>query len=75
MKMDRLKGKNKSETTENYVIAIILIGALMLSAGIGLSTLSPNGIPAILSMLGSFITFTFTIILILLWLVKEFKGE
>jgi ABC-type multidrug transport system permease subunit len=70
-----LKGKSRIETIENYLIAIVLAGAVMLSAGIGLSVLSPKGLPAILAMLGSFITFTSTIILILLWLMKEFKGE
>jgi hypothetical protein len=70
-----LKGKNKMETIENYLIAIIFAGALMFSAGTALTTLNPKGLFAIITMLGSFITFISTIMLILLWLMKEFKGE
>lgn len=73
--MPKIRGKNKLETAENASIVFILVGALMLSAGIGLNIFATKGFPTILAMLGSFITFAFTIILILIWLMKEFKGE
>jgi hypothetical protein len=74
-----LKGKNRYETLENYSILFIIIGAGILTLGIGLSAINPKGISAVLAMLGSLISFLFTIILILVWLMrgtdKEETGE
>ncbi len=72
---DMLKGENKYEKVEGYCILVLLAGALMLSAGIGLTILSPKGISAVLAMLGSFISFIATISLIFTWLVQELFGE
>jgi hypothetical protein len=72
---DMLKGENKYEKVEGYCIMVLLAGALMLSAGIGLSALNPKGISAILAMLGSFISFIGTVGLIFTWLVQELFGE
>jgi hypothetical protein len=72
---DMLKGENKYERVEGYCIIVLLTGALMLSAGIGLSALNPKGISAILAMLGSFISFIGTVGLIFTWLVQELFGE
>jgi hypothetical protein len=69
-----LKGKGKLETAENYSIAAVFGGALLLSAGMGLSIFGPKGFSTILAMLGSFITFVATFVLILVWAMKEFKG-
>lgn len=73
--LPKLKGKNKFETAENYSILLIVIGVIILSLGIGLTIVVPQGIPAILAMIGSFISFLATVILILVWLVREFVGE
>ena len=70
-----LKGKNKYETWENYSILFIIIGAATLSIGIGLSIITPKGLPAIMAMLGSVISFVSTVVLLAIWLMKEFKGE
>ncbi len=70
----KLKGKDRFETLENYSILAIFIGAVTLSAGIGLAILSPRGLSAILAMFGSFIAFISTIVLIFVWVVKEFKS-
>jgi hypothetical protein len=70
-----LKGKDKYETAENYSVLFITIGALVLAAGIGLSAISARGIPAILAMMGSLITFLSTMILIFIWFVKGFIGK
>lgn len=70
-----LKGEDKYETWENYSIFSVLIGALVLSLGIGLTVISPAGIPAILAMLGAFISFVSTIALILIWLAKDMFGD
>jgi hypothetical protein len=67
----KIKGKNRYETAENVSIAGIVLGALMLSAGMGLTAISTKGLPAILSMLGSVVFFVFTVVLIGIWLVKE----
>jgi hypothetical protein len=72
---DMLKGENRYERVEGYCIIVLLAGALMLSAGIGLSALNPKGISAILAMLGSFISFIGTVGLIFTWLVQELFGE
>jgi hypothetical protein len=71
---DLFKG-NRYEKMEGYCIVILLIGALMLSAGIGLTTISTKGIPAIMAMLGSLISFLATVALIFVWLFKELQGE
>ena len=70
-----LKGKTRYEKAENYCIIVLIVGAIMLSAGIGLTIISTKGIPAILAMLGSLISFLATVVLIFVWLFKELQGE
>ena len=72
---DMLKSGNKFEKAEGYCIVLLLVGALMLSAGIGLTTIDPKGISAILAMLGSLIAFLSTVALIFTWLAQELFGE
>ncbi len=71
---DIFKG-NRYEKMEGYCIIVLIIGALMLSAGIGLSAINTKGISAIMAMLGSVISFLATVALILVWLFKELQGE
>jgi hypothetical protein len=71
--LSRLKGHNKFETAENYSILFIAIGAMFLSFGIGLTTISTKGISAILAIFGALLSFLSTISLIVVWTVKEFK--
>jgi hypothetical protein len=75
MKMFNLKGNNKYETGENWAILSLVIGVVMLAGGIGISIVNPKGISAILAMLGSFVSFIATIVLIFIWLAKEFFSE
>jgi len=70
-----LKGSGKYETAENVAILLIIAGAAMLSAGIGISIMQPRGVAAILAMLGSFISFISTVALIFIWLAKEFFSK
>ena len=72
--LSKLKGKDKYETVENYSIAAILIGGLILSSGMALTAIATKGIPAILAMLGSLISFLGTVVLVFSWLAKEFKS-
>jgi len=67
-----LKGSDKYESAENFALLGVLIGALVLSSGIGLSALNTKGISAILAMMGSLIAFLSTVILIIVWIVKDF---
>ncbi len=71
----KLKGKDRLETMENYSILFIFIGAMILSVGIGLNIISTRGPSAILSMFGALISFISTIVLIVVWSLKEFKKE
>jgi hypothetical protein len=71
---DMLKGKDRYETWENYSILFIIIGVVMLAGGIGLTILTPKGIPVIITMLGSVISFLATVVLVFVWLAKEFRG-
>lgn len=68
-----LKGSSKYETAENYALVGVLFGGLVLSVGIVLTIFSESGMPAVLAMIGSLIAFLFTIILILIWIVKDFQ--
>lgn len=70
-----LKGKDKFETLENLSIVFICLGGLVLSAGIGLTILSPKGISAILAMLGAFVAFIAIVALIFIWLAKDLFGD
>jgi hypothetical protein len=75
LQIPSIRGKDKYSTAENYSILFIFVGAIILSAGIGLTIISPVGIFAILAMIGSFVAFVFTVILILVWLSKEIFGS
>ncbi len=71
----RLKGRDKLETFENYSILFIFIGAIILSAGIGMNIISTKGASAILAMLGAVVSFISTIALIAIWVIREFEKE
>lgn len=70
-----LKSENKFEKIEGYCILVLIVGTVMLSAGIGLTILDPKGISAITAMLGSLITFFATVGLIMTWLIQELFGD
>jgi len=70
-----LKGKDRYETAENYSISVIVVGAVMLSLGIGLTIFNTKGISAILAMMGALVSFVATVALIFVWLAKEIFGE
>ncbi|MEM7825653.1 MAG: hypothetical protein QW412_02215 [Candidatus Aenigmatarchaeota archaeon] len=67
---DKIKGKNKFETAENVSILLIFIGAIFFSLGVGLTMISPQGFPAILSMFGASLAFFATMVLIFIWVLK-----
>jgi len=71
----KIKSEDKYERAEAYCIVALVAGALTLNLGIGLTAISTRGIPAILAMLGSLVSFLATIGLIGVWLAAEFAGE
>ena len=73
--LSRLKGKDRIETAENYSILFIFIGAIILSFGIGMNVISTKGFSAILAMLGAVISFLSTVVLVVVWVIKEFSEK
>ncbi|TAL48592.1 hypothetical protein EPN87_00235 [archaeon] len=71
----KLKGATRLETAENYTILGIVFGVVLFIIGMGLTAVSTTGISALLTIVGSFVSFVSTVALILVWLVKEFKSE
>jgi len=69
----RLRGRDKLETLENWSILIILLGGFLLSTGIASSIITTKGIPTVLAMSGSFISFVGIISLVLVWLIQELR--
>jgi len=70
-----LKSENNFEKMEGYCILVLIVGTVMLSAGIGLTILDPKGVSAITAMLGSLISFLATVGLIMTWLIQELFGD
>ncbi len=66
-----LKGESRRKTAENYSIAFLLLGAVLLASGIGLNIVTTVGVPTILAMAGALITFLATVSLIVIWLMGE----
>ncbi len=77
--VDTLKGMIKNEDRyqriEGYCIISLIFGALLLSSGIGLTIITPKGLPAIAAMLGALVAFLSTVALVMVWLLEEFTGE
>lgn len=70
----KLKGQDKYETAENYCIAGIVIGTVMVSIGILTNVISTTGITAVTAMLGALLSFASTVALIFVWLINELRG-
>jgi len=70
-----LKGKNKYETLENWLISLIVLGAVLFGAGVGMSALNTKGISTITAMLGIFVSFIFTVVLVFVWVAKDIFGQ
>ena len=68
-----LKGSDFWNTLENYCIAGIILGAVAMSSGLGLSAVAAQGISAVLAMVGGFVMFISTAVMIFSWVIKEMK--
>jgi predicted membrane channel-forming protein YqfA (hemolysin III family) len=73
--LNMLKSKDKFERVEGYCIVFLIAGSLIMSSGIGLTIVTPKGVPAIMAMLGALIAFLATVGLIFTWLFQEIFGE
>jgi len=71
----RLKGADRYETAENWLLMLVVVGGVMLSTGMGLAIMNPAGLSALLAMLGAFLSFVATVFLLFLWVVKEIFGK
>jgi len=72
----KLKGESRYDTVENYCLAGVVIGTVMVSIGILTNVISTQGITAVIAMLGALLSFGSTVVLIFVWLFKElFKGD
>ncbi len=69
-----LKGSNKIETLERWSIFLIFVGLVLFSIGTLIAIWVQQGFPVAIALFGSFITFVFTIVLILVWLLQD-KGK
>ncbi len=70
-----LNEKSRYAKIESYLIYILLVSALVMSVGIGLTIFKTQGISAVLSMLGALMSFLSTIGLIVVWILQEINGE
>ena len=70
-----LKGQDKYETAENYSIAGIIFGTVLVSIGIISTLISTQGVPAVVAMLGAMLSFLSVVALIIVWTVKELLGK
>jgi hypothetical protein len=73
--LGRIRGKDKLSTMENVCILLVIIGAVVLSLGTGMTIISPQGIPAAMSMAGAVIAFLGTALLVLTWTASEILGR
>ena len=71
----KLKGKNKFDTMENYSIAGVVVGALMFTAGIGMTAINTQGVSVVIVMIGALVSFLSSVALILSWLFKSMFAD
>jgi hypothetical protein len=69
-----MRGKDSMETAENFSILFILIGAVVLSVGIGLSIMSQR-MSFLFSVVGAWTALISTIVLIFIWVGREFRSD
>lgn len=68
-----LHGQNKQETIERYIIFGVIIGVVLAGSGIALTVIQTKGATTAIALVGSFITFLFTVILVFYWVFREDK--
>lgn len=71
MKFPSLKGQNKYETLEKVSIFLVVLGAIVLAAGMSLAIISTTGAFAAITLIGSFMVFIFSVLLVIVWFLKS----
>ena len=73
LKKVKIKGKTKLETLENISIYGIIGSTLLLSLGIGLTSIISEGAVVIIPVFGALLSFLFSVTLIFVWLFEELE--
>lgn len=68
-----LHGHGKHETVERYIILGIILGVILAGAGIASTAIATKGATTMVALVGSFITFVFTVVLVFYWLLRGDK--
>ena len=68
-----LYGHGKKDTVERFLILSVVVGAVLLGAGTLGSISASQGSAAAVTLIGSFITFVSTVVLVFYWLVVGSK--
>jgi hypothetical protein len=71
MKFPSIRGHSKFETLERVSILLIVFGTLVLAAGMSLTILAESGPFAAMTLVGGFLIFIFSVLLVILWFLKE----
>ena len=61
----------KKVKLDELLMKLIIVGALLLSTGIGISIINPKGLALILAVAGTIISLLSSISLVILWVLKS----
>jgi uncharacterized YccA/Bax inhibitor family protein len=67
----KIKGKDKLETAENFLIFLLFVCSISLSIFIGIAGVIPKGWPVVGIMMSSFFIFISIISLVVIWIIRE----
>jgi len=67
----KIKGKDKLETAENFLIFLLFVCSISLSIFIGIAGVIPKGWPVVGIMISSFFIFISIISLVVIWIIRE----
>jgi uncharacterized YccA/Bax inhibitor family protein len=67
----KIKGKDKLETAENFLILLLFVCSISLSIFIGIAGVIPKGWPVVGIMISSFFIFISIISLVVIWIIRE----
>jgi len=67
----KIKGKDKLETAENFLIFLLFVCSISLSIFIGIAGVIPKGWLVVGIMMSSFFIFISIISLVVIWIIRE----
>ena len=65
-----LHGNSKHEAIERYIILGIIVGVILVGIGTAATIFQTKGATTAIALVGSFITFVLTVVLVFYWLVR-----